>query len=207
MADNELKILGINTSPRENGYSAKLLGKALEGAVGFESSYGYTFTTEMYHVASKNHRPCSGCRACKNGKGCVIQDDMLRLHDKMREADGIIFATPIYFYDVTAQCKIIIDRCFAISPLNGNKAGAIITTASSMGTSGAISTMHMIFSVLGITSAGWLSAYAKADEGQAAAKSALELGAKTAWIAQEKRRINCAAFDGFRHIAYGTHTI
>ena len=204
---NELKILGLCTSPRNNGYTNKLLNKALEGVLSCQSKYGHTFSTELYTVEGKNHQPCAGCRACQQSKKCVIQDDIQILHEKMMFSDGIIIGSPVYFYDINAQCKIIIDRSFAVKPLNGNKAGAIIITASSMGTSNAVSTLNMFFSVHGITSAGWLSAYSKSDEGEAAILSAFELGKKIAQIAEEKRHLDSDAFNSFRHIAYGTHSL
>jgi multimeric flavodoxin WrbA len=189
------------------GYTNKLLSETLKGVLNYQSKYGYVFSIELYSVEGKNHKPCTGCRVCQRSRKCVMQDDMQILHGKMLLSDGIIIGSPVYFYDVNAQCKIIIDRSFAIEPLNGNKAGAIITTASSMGTSNAVSTLNMFFSIHGITSAGWLSAYSKADEGEAAMLSAFELGGKVAQIAEEKRHLDSHAFDSFRHIAYGTHSL
>ena len=204
----EIKILGISTSPRAKGYTAKLLNYALDGAADLSKQGAVRVQTERYDVFGKHHLPCTACRVCKEGTaGCVLQDDMQALHEKMKEADGIIFATPVYYYDVTAQCKLIIDRSFAISPFGDQKAGAIITTASSIGTSSAISTLQMFFGAHGVTSAGWLSAYKTADEGQAAIETAVALGQKTAQLAYEKKKLASDAFGSFRHIAYGTHTI
>ncbi len=60
---------------------------------------------------------------------------MQELYDKIMEADGIVIGTPVYYYDMTAQCKMIIDRTIAIAPINGNKVGGIVTVAGSLGLS------------------------------------------------------------------------
>ena len=56
--------------------------------------------------------PCIACDLCIENGGCVVDDDMGQLFDSMEKADGIIFGTPVYFVNVSAQAKAIIDRTY-----------------------------------------------------------------------------------------------
>jgi multimeric flavodoxin WrbA len=60
--------------------------------------------------------PCSACEACREAKDkdCVIEDDMRGLYPKIRKADAIVFASPVYFFTMSAQTKLFIDRCYAL---------------------------------------------------------------------------------------------
>jgi multimeric flavodoxin WrbA len=50
----------------------------------------------------------------KNAGGCAIQDDMQALYPKLKEADGVVIASPVYWFNLSAQTKIFIDRWFAV---------------------------------------------------------------------------------------------
>jgi len=125
-----MKILGISASPHVQGDTVTLLNEALKGAAAEGAE------AELFSVAGKTLNPCEGCRACA-GKGvCKIKDDMQDLHNKMMQSDGIIFGTPVYFWDVTAQAKMIIDRTFALNTPERsltNKVGGIVVVAGSLG--------------------------------------------------------------------------
>jgi len=100
-----VKILGISASPRPNGNSELLLQRALAGA---ESVNGQV---EYIRLCDLNITGCTECNACyKTGK-CIIEDDYQLLSAKMLEADRLIFATPVFFMSVSAQAKLLIDRC------------------------------------------------------------------------------------------------
>ena len=98
-----MKILAISCSPRRQGNTEILLNEALRGAQQDRAE------VELYSVLGKNIQPCDGCWACTKTGECHIEDDMDDLCDKMIAADGIIFGTPIYFYSMAAQAKIIMD--------------------------------------------------------------------------------------------------
>jgi len=121
-----MKILGLSCSPRKGGNTVILLEEALSGAQQEGAE------TELFSVSGKDIRPCDGCYACRTGK-CHIKDDMQPLYDKMVEADGIIFGTPIYYYSMTGQAKIIIDRMLALERRLANKVGGVIVVAGSIG--------------------------------------------------------------------------
>lgn len=103
-----MKILGIYGSPRKGGNTDIILDKVLEGA----SSAG----TEIATIYARDLK-ISGCLECggcdKTGK-CVIKDEMQNIYTLLQEADIIFLASPIFFYDMTAQVKLLIDRCQAL---------------------------------------------------------------------------------------------
>lgn len=162
--------------------------------------------TEIYSIREKDHQPCRGCMACVRIKECRIKDDMKALHEKMREADGILMASPVYFYDINAQCKTIIDRSYAVLPLNGNKVGASILTAGSIGHSGALKTLETFFSGHGITNVGSVSIYNVKQEMIKAKESARKLGDKMYKAIEFMKTADFEPFAMHNHFSYGTHT-
>ena len=100
-----LNVLGISTSPRVKSSSDELLRKALAGAESAGAS------TEYLRLTDFTLAPCVECNACyKTGK-CRILDDYQAILEKMLDVDRLIFAAPIFFMNVCAQAKILIDRC------------------------------------------------------------------------------------------------
>ena len=100
-----MKVLGISTSPRVNGNSDLLLRQALAGAESAGSGIEYMHLND-YKIA-----PCIECNACYATGICSIQDDYQQILKEMLDADRLIFATPIFFMSVSAQAKMLIDRC------------------------------------------------------------------------------------------------
>ncbi|HPD61604.1 MAG TPA: NAD(P)H-dependent oxidoreductase [Thermodesulfobacteriota bacterium] len=98
-------ILGIQGSPRKQGNSSTLLSVFLAEA---QQCGSETFTLE---IASKKIHPCIGCGTCEREGFCALQDDMQEIYPLLRKADVIVVATPIFFYNVPAQLKALIDRC------------------------------------------------------------------------------------------------
>ena len=104
-----MKILGLSCSPHIQGNTVTLLNEALKGAQAEGAE------VELFSVAGKTIQPCQACQSCFKTGECKIQDDMQPLYEKLLESDGIIFGTPVYFWDVTAQTKAVIDRTFALA--------------------------------------------------------------------------------------------
>jgi len=103
-----MKILGINTSPRDNGNCKIALEKALETAKAEGAE------VELINSNKLNISACQGDNYCKAHEGkCPVDDDMQQIYRAIEEADGIIFAIPVYFFDVNAQMKLIIDRLYS----------------------------------------------------------------------------------------------
>jgi multimeric flavodoxin WrbA len=91
---------------------------------------------ELYSVSGKNIQPCDGCWGCTETGKCHIKDDMQELYEKILEADGIIFGTPVYFYGMTAQAKAIMDRTIALKQPEknlDNKVCGVVSCAGSLG--------------------------------------------------------------------------
>jgi multimeric flavodoxin WrbA len=101
-------ILGICGSPRQ-GATEHVLREALRmlGREGVD--------TKFFTVRNKNIGFCRHCDYCLENKECVIKDDMYELYDLLRDANGIIIATPVYNGGISAQTKAVMDRCRALS--------------------------------------------------------------------------------------------
>jgi multimeric flavodoxin WrbA len=112
------KIVILLGSPRREGNSAALAEAIAEGAAGA--------SVELCYLQGMKIAPCNACEACHRpgAKGCVIRDDMQRLYPKLQEADAIVFASPIYWFTVSAQTKLVMDRCFALMDSDGRHAFA-----------------------------------------------------------------------------------
>lgn len=104
------KILIVLGSPRKKGNSATLAAKVSEGAIADGAD------VETLYLNGLNIKPCQGCEKCQqeSSNGCAIDDDMNQLYSKMQEADSIVVASPIYWFNISAQTKIFIDRLFAV---------------------------------------------------------------------------------------------
>jgi len=72
------------------------------------------FNTEFFTVKGKNLGFCTHCDYCLEHKECIIKDDMNTVYGLLREAEGIIIATPVYNGGVSAQIKAVLDRCRAL---------------------------------------------------------------------------------------------
>ncbi|WP_321994558.1 flavodoxin family protein [Clostridium butyricum] len=102
-----MKVLAISGSPRIGGNSETLCDRFLEGA----KEAGHDI--EKINLSQKKISPCFACSSCENTGVCVQKDDMAEMLKKVIAADVIILSTPVYFYSVSAQMKLFIDRCFS----------------------------------------------------------------------------------------------
>jgi multimeric flavodoxin WrbA len=120
------QILVIKGSPREKGNSSILADKAAEGA----KSAGAQVETFSLH--RMDIHPCDGCDICQETGVCVLGDDMQDLYPRLLGADAIAIASPIYWFTISAQTKLFIDRWYALessqgSALKGKRFGIILT--------------------------------------------------------------------------------
>lgn len=99
-------VLIISSSPRKNGNSELLCKEFYEGAL----EVGHN--VELVRLADKQIGYCKACYSCRKTGKCVQQDDMPALLEKVRAADVLVLATPVYFYCMSAQLKTFIDRLF-----------------------------------------------------------------------------------------------
>jgi multimeric flavodoxin WrbA len=98
-------ILAVYGSPRRKGNTSLLLQKAVQGA---RDAGG---KVEEIILRDLKMSPCLEIYGCKETGRCVIQDDFQKVYDQLFACDGIILASPIFFYAVSAHTKILMDRC------------------------------------------------------------------------------------------------
>ncbi len=118
-----MKVLGIVCSPRKGGNTEIMVKEAL--AVTREGGA----ETELVLLADKNIAPCDGCEACNETSVCRIKDDMQPIYQQLEAADAIILGTPVYFGNVSAQAKTIIDRTYSFRRqrrLSGKVAASVV---------------------------------------------------------------------------------
>jgi multimeric flavodoxin WrbA len=100
-----LKAIGIVGSPRKGGNTEILTEHTLK-AIAEEG-----LETELIRLAGLDIRPCNACMVCKGDEEqCPIDDDLLPIYQKMKEAEAIILASPVYFSSVTALLKAFMER-------------------------------------------------------------------------------------------------
>ncbi len=99
-----MKILIVLGSPRKRG-NGETLAHKVAGAMEQGGS-----TVEYIRLNDLNLRPCQGCGGCDKTGNCVIKDDMTDIYKKVDDADRILLVSPVYFYGLSAQCKIFGDR-------------------------------------------------------------------------------------------------
>ena len=99
-----MKVLAINGSPRRGGNTELLLDRVLEGV------YTRGIKGEKVTLNELEFSPCQECDNMKDDGTCIVEDDMQKLYEKIKEADVIVVASPIFFGSLSAQTKMMIDR-------------------------------------------------------------------------------------------------
>lgn len=120
-----MKILILTGSPHKNGTSNTLTKEFQRGAL--ESGH----KVEIYDCADGNIHPCLGCDFCKTSGICCQNDDGNAVLKKLLSSDMVVFSTPVYYFGMSAQLKMIIDRFYARNKDITNKhlKTALIATA------------------------------------------------------------------------------
>ena len=110
------KILVVMGSPRKEGNSATL---AKQVAAAAEASGA---EVESVYLHDMEVSPCTACDLCRDDTAteCVIDDRMTSLYPKLRSADVLVIASPIYWFTMSAQTKLFMDRCYALGGPQGN---------------------------------------------------------------------------------------
>ena len=104
------RVLIVNGSPRKRGNSVLLAEQVAAGARAAGAE------VETVTIQDMDIQPCTACEACKGTEDgdCIIQDDMQSLYPRVRAAESIVIATPIYWFTMSAQAKLFIDRLYAL---------------------------------------------------------------------------------------------
>ena len=104
------KVLVLLGSPRKNGNSATLAERIIRGA---ETAGAIV---ERVYLHGQDIAPCNACYAFRkeDAKYCVIKDDMQPIYKKLVESNAWVIASPVYWFTMSAQAKLFMDRCFAL---------------------------------------------------------------------------------------------
>jgi len=135
-------VLILKSSPRENGNSNTLAGQVEAGA----KEAGAEVESLMLH--HMDIRPCDACDVCQETGVCIVKDDMQRVYPLLEKADAIVIAGPVYWFTISAQAKLCIDRWYALegphgSGLAGKQIGIVLTYGDTdLYTSGGINAIH-----------------------------------------------------------------
>jgi len=142
-----MKVLGIQTSPNEDGLTASMALAALKGAetAGAE--------TELIHLRKLDIRTCQACDQgwgiCRSEHRCIIEDDLQSVRERMGEAEALVVSTPVYFGEVSEVTKSFFDRLrrceFPLgedSPIHGTPAIGISAAGGSGG--GVVTALEML---------------------------------------------------------------
>jgi len=103
-----MKVVAIQTSPNHDGLTAETAKRVIKGL----ESAGHE--AELFNL---NDSVIKKCKACETGWGqcrregtCILKDDFAMLVDKMLAADGLVFTTPVYWWDISESAKTFLDR-------------------------------------------------------------------------------------------------
>ena len=130
MNDKVLNIVAVNGSPHnEFGNTAQIITMLREHL----EAGGAKFKEIL--LSEQRIEYCTGCALCIQKGGCWIRDDHKSIVKELLAADGIILASPVYFFHVTAQMKTFVDRCLGYThrPLNSWKPGLTVSVSAGSG--------------------------------------------------------------------------
>ena len=124
------KIVVLLGSPREHGNSAALAEQVAAGARDGGAE------VESFYLHGMDIQPCDACDACRGSSAdeCILEDGMQEVYPRLREADALVIASPIYWFNMSAQIKLFMDRCYAFGGpqghgLAGKQIGIVLTYA------------------------------------------------------------------------------
>jgi multimeric flavodoxin WrbA len=137
------RVVAINGSPNEQGntaYALSLVGGELE-------KEGIDF--EVIHIGDKRIRGCMACYRCSEEKQCVYTTEQEQVWlDKMKKADAIVLASPVYFGGIAGTMKSFLDRTFfAYSHEFRNKVGVSVVSARRSGASVTFASLNQYFTI------------------------------------------------------------
>lgn len=143
-----MKVLAICGSPRKGGNTSILLRRVLEVIE------GEGIATELVELAGRKVQGCTACLKCReladgqcHGRSDVVNECI----DTMREADGLILGSPVYFSDVTPETKAVIDRFGYVGGANPGmltrKVGAGVVAERRAGATHALDSINHMFNI------------------------------------------------------------
>jgi len=189
-----MKVIAINGSPRQKGntwFALKTVGEVL-------TAEGIDF--EMIHIGHKSIHGCMACRKCADNKDnlCSIRNDDLNNYlPLIREADGIILGSPVYYAGIAGTMKCFLDRLFYVSGANGNwmrhKVGASVVALRRSGGSATWNSLNYYLTISEMTVASsnyWNIIHGRLEGEAEQDKEGIQimqaLGANMAWLLKTK---------------------
>jgi len=159
-------VIVVMGSPRKNGNSTILAQEVARGAKDAQA------TVESFYLHKMNIKPCTACDVCRKSTDtdCNINDDMEELYPKLRQADALVIASPIYWFTVAAQTKLFMDRCYALggpqgNALRGRRIGIVLAYGGldpfDSGAVNALRTFQDTFAYIGACIVGMIYAHAE----------------------------------------------
>ena len=155
-----MKIIVLFGSPRKDGNTMALV-RAFSDPLTLHGD-----EVKILHLNDMDIGPCQGCMACLPEGICTIDDQMETVKNAVYGSDVIVFATPVYWFTVSAQLKLVMDRCLAFmdedynSRIKGKKVATIMTCGDENHAvcQPALDTFTMMFELLGLSSMGGVEA-------------------------------------------------
>jgi len=140
------KVMILMGSPRKNGNIAALAKQVADGT---KNAGG---AAEIVYLHGMKISPCDACDICQSDieTDCILDDDMAELYPGIRSADALVIASPVYWFTVSAQTKLFMDRCYALgSPagyaIAGKRIGVLLTYGDSdVFNSGAVNALRTL---------------------------------------------------------------
>lgn len=184
-----MKVVAFNTSPRTDGntYDSLMVVLSALEKEGIE--------TELVQVGSGTYSGCKACGGCRRNQDrrCVINDGMNEIISKMYDADGILIGSPVYYGNITAECKALIDRAGYVAGANGGllrkKVGAAVVGARRAGSNFAYASINFPFGIseMIVPGSSYWNMFLARDKGEAlqdeeAVRTFTKLGENMAWL-------------------------
>ena len=185
-----MKVIGFNGSPRKNANTVTLVEAVLKGAADKGAE------TRLVNLNELDIKGCQGCEACKKDPGkCAYKDDLTPLLQEMKDCDAIVLGSPIYWFRVSAQLKMLIDRFYCFmgeqeDPNTGEKSpffvfpsGKKFVIVTSQGDEGAemyqqtLDWLNLVATIMGSSSTEFITHHGSEDARDSAEKNT-ELMAK-----------------------------
>ena len=185
-----MNVIAFNGSPRKEGNTSLLIREV------FSELEKEGIATELIQLAGRPLRGCTACMKCGENKNscCAMSGDSLNDHlEKMFAADAIIMGSPVYFSDVTAEMKALIDRAGFVARQNGNllrrKVGAAVVAVRRAGSLHTFDTLNHFFLINQMMVPGssyWNMGFGRAP-GEVSAdaegmQTMRDLGSNMAWL-------------------------
>lgn len=147
------KVIVINGSPRAN----QCTGTALDEMIKTLNEEG--IETELIHIGSRDIRGCIACGKCETHGGCVFNDIVNEVNEKLAKADGLVVGSPVYYGSPNGTLISFLDRLFYSAQYDMHmKVGAAIVSARRGGNTASFDVLNKYFSISGMpiaTSTYW----------------------------------------------------